>query len=111
MHPFGTIVLARLPFTDLSGDKRRPALIVSRDNDRRDDLIVCFTTSVPRTGLDIALLAATPGTGLKVSSAVRFDKIATRERSVIAGAIGCAPANWLDANRACCFDVFGFGRP
>jgi mRNA interferase MazF len=30
---FGAIALARFPFTDLSGDKRRPVLIVSRDND------------------------------------------------------------------------------
>jgi len=34
VFPFGSIVLARFPFTDLSGDKRRPALVVSRDNDR-----------------------------------------------------------------------------
>jgi mRNA interferase MazF len=27
---FGSIVLARFPFTDLSGDKRRSALVISR---------------------------------------------------------------------------------
>ena len=35
-----------VPFTDLSGDKRRPALVVSHDNDRRSHLVVCFITSV-----------------------------------------------------------------
>ncbi len=69
MFAFGSIVLTRFPFTDLSGDKRRPALVVSRDNDRRSDLVVCFITSIPRTGPDIAPLAATTGTGLKVPSA------------------------------------------
>jgi len=70
---FGTIVLTRFPFTDLSGAKRRPALVVSRDNDRRPDLVVCFITSVPRTGRDMAPLPPTPGTGLKVPSVVRFE--------------------------------------
>ena len=73
MFAFGTIVLTRFPFTDLSGDKRRPALVVSCDNNRRSDLVVCFITSVPRTGPDMAPIAASPGRGLKVSSVVRFD--------------------------------------
>jgi mRNA interferase MazF len=108
---FGSIVLTRFPFTDLSGDKRRPALVVSRDNDRRPDLVVCFITSIPRTGPDMAPLAATAGTGLKVPSVVRFDKLATLDRSVIAGRLGAAPADWLMANRAIFFGVFGFRPP
>lgn len=111
MFAFGSIVLARFPFTDLSGDKRRPALVVSRDNERRDDVVVCFITSVPRTGPDMAALAAEPGTGLKVASAVRFDKLATLERSVIAGKLGDAPEAWLVAQRERFFGVFGFGPP
>ena len=111
MFPFGSIVLTRFPFTDLSGDKRRPALVVSRDNDRRTDLVVCFITSVPRSGPDMASIAATSGTGLKVSSVVRFDKLATLDRSVIAGKLGDAPADWLAAQRAVFFGVFGFSQP
>jgi len=51
---FGSIVLARFPFTDLSGDKRRPAFIVSCDNYRRTDLVVCFIISVLHAGPDMA---------------------------------------------------------
>lgn len=109
MFAFGSIVLTRFPFTDLSGDKRRPALVVSRDNDRRSDLVVCFITSVPRAGPDTAPLAATAGTGLKVPSVVRFDKLATLDRSVVAGRLGDAPTEWLAAHRATFFGVFGFG--
>lgn len=111
MFAFGSIVLTRFPFTDLSGDKRRPALVVSRDNDRRPDLVVCFITSVPRTGPGMAALDALPGTGLKVPSVVRFDKLATLDRSVIAGKLGDAPAGWLTAHRGTFFGVFGFGGP
>jgi mRNA-degrading endonuclease toxin of MazEF toxin-antitoxin module len=40
----GDVVLTILPFTDLSGQKRRPALIVSPDNRPGDDVIVAFVT-------------------------------------------------------------------
>ena len=109
MFEFGTIALARFPFTDLSGGKSRPVLIVSRDNDRRADVVVCFITSVPRSGPDLAFIEASPGTGLKVRSTVRFDKLATLEKSVIAGRLGDAPADWLAAHKATFFGVFGFG--
>jgi mRNA interferase MazF len=107
----GSIVPTRFPFTDLSGDKRRPALVLSRDNDRRPDPVVCFITSIPRVGPDMVPLAATPAPGLKVASVVRFDKLATLDRSVIAGKFGDAPGDWLVANRTTFFGVFGFGQP
>ena len=59
----------------------------------------------------VAPLAATAETGLKVPSLVRFDKLATLDRQVIAGKIGAAPADWLHAHRAVFFGVFGFGPP
>lgn len=111
MHAFGSIVLTRFPFTDLSGEKRRPALVVSRGDAASTDLIVCFITSVLRTGPYMATIAATAGTGLKVPSVVRFDKLATLERSIIAGKLGDAPVGWLDANRSIFFNVFGFTPP
>jgi mRNA interferase MazF len=85
--------------------------VVSQDNDRRADRVVCFITAVPRNGPDRAPLAPIPGTGLKVASVVRFDTLATRDRSVIAGKLGDAPADWLATQRAHFFGVFGFGQP
>lgn len=108
MYDFGSLVLARFPFTDLTGEKRRPALVVSRDDARRTDLVVCFVTSVPRAGPDMAALAPTPGTGLKVPSVVRFDKLATLDLGVVAGKLGDAPPAWLHEHRAVFFGVFGF---
>ena len=111
MFAFGSIVLTRFPFTDLSGEKRRPALVVSRGNQRRTDLVVCFITSVPRTGPDMAAIAPGPATGLKVPSVVRFDKLATLDPKVAAGKLGDASAAWLDMHRAIFFGVFGFKLP
>ena len=111
MFAFGSIALARFPFTDLSGEKRRPCLVVSQGNDRRSDVVVCFITSVTRTGPDMAPIAADAGTGPKVPSIVRFDKVATLNRTIIAGKLGNAPAAWLMANRDTFFNVFGFGQP
>jgi mRNA interferase MazF len=59
----------------------------------------------------VAAIPTTAGTGLKVPSLVRFDKLATLDRSVIAGKIGAAPADWLHAHRAVFFGVFWFGQP
>ena len=111
MFAFGSIVLARFPFTDLSGDKRRPALVLSRDNHRRADLVVCFITSVPRAGPAAAPITPTPDPGLKVPSVVRFDKLATLDPAVITGKLGDAPAARLDVHRTTFFRVFGFKPP
>jgi mRNA interferase MazF len=108
VFPFGSILLAKFPFSDLSGTKRRPVLLVSRDNHRRLEVAVCFITSVPRSGPDMASIAASPGTGLRAASVVRFDKIATLSWSMLAGKLGDAPASWLAANEATFFNVFGF---
>ncbi len=44
-------------------------------------------------------------------SVVRFDKLATLDRSVIAGRLGAAPGEWLVAHSAEFFAVFGFELP
>lgn len=111
MFAFGSIVLARFPFTDLTGDKRRPALVVSRGHGLHTDLVACFITSVHRVGPHMAPLAPSPGTGLKLPSMVRFDKLATLDAAVIAGKLGEVPVDWLDAHRRTFFGVFGFVPP
>lgn len=54
-------------------------------------------------------MAPTARTGLKVVSSVRFDKIATINKSIIAGRIGDADPVWLKDARQVFFGVFGFG--
>ncbi|MGH3088030.1 MAG: type II toxin-antitoxin system PemK/MazF family toxin, partial [Rubrobacteraceae bacterium] len=44
-YPPGSVVLVPFPFTDLSGRKRRPALVVSPEGFHGEDLILCAITS------------------------------------------------------------------
>ena len=109
--PFGAIVLTDSPFTDLTAAKRRPALVISTDNDRRTDVVVAYITSMPRNDLDAMPIAPAVGTGLKVPSSVRFDKIATVEKRIVAGRIGNAEMSWLAEARKVFLGVFGFSTP
>lgn len=87
----GDIVLVRFPFTDLSGSKRRPALVLATYS---PDVIVAFVSSVLPTvpGLsEIVLQPAAPSftaTGLKVGSVIRLTKLATLEQSLITRLLG-----------------------
>jgi len=109
--PFGAVVLTAFPFTDLSASKRRPALVISTDNDRRADVVVAYITSVPRTEPDATPIAPTAGNGLKVPSLVRFDKLATVDKKIIIGRLGTVDPEWLTASRTTFFGVFGFDAP
>lgn len=96
-RPVGTlrrddVVLVSFPFTDLSGQKLRPALIVGRP--LGDDVLLAFITSrggeaVPKAEHVIAHgdpdFAAT---GLKVGSRVRLNKIATLHRALVRRRLG-----------------------
>ena len=109
--PFGAIVLTDFPFTDLTAAKRRPASVISADNDRRTDVIVAYITSIPRNYPDAMAITPTRATGLKVASSVRFDKIATINKEIIAGRIGNADSGWLSEASKVFFRVFGFASP
>lgn len=105
---FGTVVLTDFPFTDLTAAKRRPALVISSDNDRRTDVVVAYITSVARSDPDAKVMEPSSENGLKVPSMVRFDKIATIHKDIIAGRLGEADAAWLADARRVFLGVFGF---
>lgn len=67
-HSFGDVVLVPFPFTDQSGAKKRPAVIVSSSgyNANRRDLIIMAITSQMRTppGFGEALVADWQAAGL-----------------------------------------------
>lgn len=90
----GAVVLAVLPFTDLTGRKQRPALVVSPENRPGDDILVAFVMSFkgnPLQGTDLLIPADDPdfvGTGLKRSSVVRLGKLFTLQKGLLVGRLG-----------------------
>jgi mRNA interferase MazF len=82
----GDIVLIPFPFTDLTGNKLRPAVILISTN---FDLTVCFiTTQIKwREETDIELFPSKVS-GIKKVSLIRLSKIATLDKSLAVGKLG-----------------------
>jgi mRNA interferase MazF len=102
----GDVLLARFPFTDLSGEKRRPVLVLSLA-DQGEDVIVCAITSRPHDGPYDVPIVPDERNGLKVSSWVQFDKIATLSLSVISGRIGAVSPAFMQAHKPLLLKLFG----
>lgn len=94
MYKRRTIVLVPFPFTDLTSMKVRPALIVSNDKLKTDDVSVIFISSlVPRfiSTTDYILRRDNQdfaATGLRASSIFKAHKIATLDKKIILGELG-----------------------
>ena len=97
----GTIVLTPFPFTDLSGRRVRPALVVSRSDRSGNDVLLAFITSRvggPSSPADLLIEDSRPEfpqTGLKSSSIVKLDKLVTIEIAVLLGELGELPGSLL----------------
>ena len=91
--PKGDIVLITFPFTDLSGSKLRPAVILT---DTNADLTVCFVTTQIQwqESTDVTLLPNLTNR-LKKQSLIRTSKIATLDRSLVKGLLGRLTTNEL----------------
>ena len=89
----GDIVLITFPFTDLSGSKLRPAVILAETT---LDLTVCFITTQLQwqEATDVQLLP-TSLNGLKKQSLIRTSKIATLEKVLAKGLLGQLNTNEL----------------
>mgnify|MGYP001047542825 CR=1 FL=1 len=96
----GDIVLVRFPFTDLSGSKRRPAVVLAS---YPPDAIVAFISSVMPRQPEISdvIIKTTESdfasTGLKVNSVIRLRKLATLEESIITRRLGKLDRNRLSS--------------
>ena len=91
--PKGDIVLIKFPFTDLSGSKLRPAVIIA---ETELDFTVCFITTQLQwqETTDVQLISNTSN-NLKKDSLIRTSKIATLDKSLATGLLGKLSTNEL----------------
>ena len=90
----GDIVLIPFPFTDLSGKKLRPALVLAVSP---ADIIVAFiTTQTERKEPNDVELQPDSNTGIKKPSLIRPAKLATIDKTIAIGKIGSLPSDSLD---------------
>jgi len=89
----GDIVLITFPFTDLSGSKLRPAVILA---DTNLDITVCFITSQIgwQEPTDVSMQPNSTN-GLRKQSLIRTSKIATLDKTLAKGLLGKLSQNEL----------------
>ena len=106
---FGDVVLVPFPFTDQSGIKKRPAVVVSghRYNGSRRDIVIMAITSQVRLplGLGETMIAGWQGAGLVKASLVK-PVFATVEQGLVLRAMGSFSAADAKALRATLAVVF-----
>ncbi len=84
----GSVVLVMFPFSNLKGQKVRPALVLA--NVEFDNLILCQITSKPyisKIAISIKSTNFRKG-GLPVESFVRPDKLFTADATIIKNTVG-----------------------
>ncbi len=85
------IILVPFPFSDQSGSKKRPGLIISHDrfNESSEDLIICaITSNVSNDKNTIVIKADDWKDGMYSESCVKAAIILTIERSIVLKRIG-----------------------
>ncbi|MDO8281011.1 MAG: type II toxin-antitoxin system PemK/MazF family toxin [Thermodesulfovibrionia bacterium] len=92
MHNQRDIILVSIPFTDLTSQKKRPAIIISSDtyNETNEDIVVvALTSNIEPRNYAIPLNTGDLEEGvLKVTSMIRADKIYTLNKSIIIKTFG-----------------------
>jgi len=89
----GDVVLLEFPFTDTSGSKRRPALVLLDTGD--DDIVVARVTGQLTATSEDVVLDEWQQAGLLLPSVVRLHKVATLQRRLVDKRLGrLTPGDW-----------------
>ena len=81
----GDFWVAEIPFTDGSGAKRRPILVLWLDG--QDAVVAAVTSAAPRTPTDVSLDDWQRG-GLRAASTVRLSRLDCLEQSLLIFRLG-----------------------
>jgi mRNA interferase MazF len=91
----GDIVLIPFPFSDLSGNKSRPAIILIESE---NDVTVCFMTTQLKWQSDFdIIIQPTELNGLKKTSLLRLNKFATIDKDLVIGRLGSLDDQSIDS--------------
>ncbi len=90
----GDIVLVPFPFTDLSSDKARPALVIANF---LDDMTVLYITKSIKNQTYSVSIEPIIENGLKYKSNILTSKIATIEKKMVLGQVGVL--NQIELNK------------
>ena len=84
----GTVVLVRFPFSDLSGAKMRPAVVLAQAG--RGDAVLCQITSRPYADSSAVEITATDikSGSLNRTSYIRPGKLFTANQTIITRSLG-----------------------
>lgn len=96
----GEVWLVQYPFTDLSAQKRRPAVVVSRDRDNQrlsNVILVPISSAMERWDADTEVFIAADSeagraAGLRVDSLIRCRGVMSLDAQFLARRIGRLPA-------------------
>lgn len=88
MYKKGTIILVPFPFTDLTGNKVRPAVIISKEKSGSDIVVVFITSKQKLKEKYLVPLIPTKENGIKTRSHIVCGKIATLDTKIILGELG-----------------------
>jgi len=102
----GDVVIIDFPYSDRTGSKVRPSLVVQSDtlNPIRHDAILAIITSMSsgRPGTEILLeVTSEPGSGLRFDSYLQCDTLATLDQSLVLGVIGSLSAQTMQKVNQC----------
>jgi len=85
----GEYWVADLPFTDASGSKKRPVLVLWLDSS--DIVVAAVTSAKPRSPMDVPL-SNWKASGLRLASTVRLSRLDCLEQSLLIVRIGIISA-------------------
>lgn len=104
----GDIVLVPFPFSDLTGTKNRPAVILIESE---DDVTVSFVSTQLKWKSEFdPVIQPTELNGLKKSSILRLSKIATVDKELIIGKLGELDIHQMDLLNKNLIGLFKLGQ-
>jgi mRNA interferase MazF len=107
MYKKGAVILVPFPFTDLSGNKVRPAVIISKNKIGGDVIVVFITSQIKSKEKHLVEVKPDEGNGLKIVSKIVCSKAATLDAKIVLGELGVvskATQNQIDKELKAIFD-------